>query len=629
MMMPTDVPARRATLLLIAACLLAAQLALLALSMPLSKALSGEHSHHIDHPYHVYQVTLGKALLGQGQLVGYDPVLAGGHLAGVNENMSAKIPVLLAAVLPAQLAPGLVYTLYLVACALAAPLAVVLLAGLLRWPARHAALAALLGLAFWWVGALRWFHTAGMASFVFCCYAGLPYAAWVWQLCGASMERRRLAASLAAAGVLGGLGIWMHPLFPVAVGLMFLGFAGAGAGQWPDWRPLVVRGTAVAAIAMLVNLPWLAAVKGQQDISSNMAALHPYQQAVGLAVALKPMLGIWAADSLGNPLNPVLLLVCAAGLYFLSAAQRRRMLPFLLGGLLMLAFAAGGSAIPGVGQLQPNRFAAPAFLAIALAAAYCLAAGLAWLGAPGRRAPRLALALAAGAVLLFAGREVVREATPGPHGHYGQAPHELAGEPPELTQLQAWLRDHTTVDGRILFETSLGRVHGGGHAAGLVALTTGRELIGAAYPFSLPEVSFWDRSAFGKPIAGLTAEKLWQGLELYNVGWVVAHSPELRRAVAALPQASAVADIGPVRVYRLDRPLSFVAAGQARIVARAVNRLEVGGASGAELVLRYHWLPGLAGSNGAQLEPVPSAPGFPPFIRVRNPPAAFVVSLPR
>jgi hypothetical protein len=54
-------------------------------------------------------------------------------------------------------------------CSLCGPLAVVLLAGLLRGPARIAALASMLGLVYWWVGALRWYHSAGMASFEFCC----------------------------------------------------------------------------------------------------------------------------------------------------------------------------------------------------------------------------------------------------------------------------------------------------------------------------------------------------------------------------------------------------------------------------------------------------------------------------
>eukprot|EP01035_Chromulina_nebulosa_P035763 gene35763-48090_t len=42
---------------------------------------------------------------------------------------------------------------------------------------------------------------------------------------------------------------------------------------------------------------------------------------------------------------------------------------------------------------------------------------------------------------------------------------------------------------------------------------------------------------------------------------------------------------------------------------------EAAGAPGGELVLRYHWLPGLVASNGAVVEPAPSLPGFPPFIR--------------
>ena len=631
MTMLTDVPARRATLLLIAACLLAAQVALLALSMPLSKVLSGEHSYHIDNPYHVYQLETGRALLAQGRLTGYDTVLGAGHLGGANENLSARGAVMLAAVLPASLPAGMVYSLYVLICALCGPLAVAVLAGLLRWPARTVALASALGLVFWWVGALRWYHSAGMVSFVFCCYMGLPYAAWVWQLCRAPMPRARLAAGLGAAGLLGGLGIWLHPLYPVIAGLVFIGFA-AGSGDRPPLSRLLPRGAAVAAIALLLNLPWLAVLQGQQDISANALALHPYQKVVGLLFALKPALGIWGADSQGMPLNPLLLLACGAGACFLPSAQRRRMLPLLLSGLLLLAFASFGAAIPALGQAQPNRFVAPAFLCIALAGAYCVGAAMPWLGSAGGRYLKIGLALGTGAVLLYAGRETLREAAPGPHGHYGAPAPELAGQPPMVTELVDWLRAHTTDQGRVLFETSLGRVHGGGHVAGLVALKSGRELIGAGYPFSLPEVSFWDRSAFGRPIGEVTPEQLWQGLELYNVGWVAAHSKELKQAMAALPRARAVADIGPVRMYQLDRPLSFVAAGQARIAGRGVNRLELAeaaGAPGGELVLRYHWLPGLVASNGAVVEPAPSLPGFPPFIRVRNPPASFTLSLGR
>ena len=171
------------------------------------------------------------------------------------------------------------------------------------------------------------------------------------------------------------------------------------------------------------------------------------------------------------------------------------MLPLLLSGLLLLAFASFGAAIPGMGQAQPNRFVAPAFLCVALAAAYCVGAAIPWLRSAAGRYLKIGLLLAVGALLLYAGRETLREATPGPHGHYGPSVAELGGEPPVVAELVDWLRANTTAQGRVAFETSLGRVHGGGHVAGLVALKSGRELIGAGYPFSLPEVSFWDRSA--------------------------------------------------------------------------------------------------------------------------------------
>lgn len=614
---------RQSVFFFILACALLVQLALLNRSMPLGKVLTPEHSYYIDNPYHVYQLELGRALWKQGQALGYDTMLGAGHLGGANDNLSARGPVLLAAVLPESLPSGMIYNLYVLLCALAFPLAIAAMARGMRWPAAHTALALALGLAVWWMGAMRWYHTAGMASFVLCCYLALPYTVWVWRLCSAE---RRSVAGLVAAGVLGGLAMWLHPLYPVVVALLFLGYAACG---WPiAVGPLLRRGAVVAAIAVLLSVPWLSAM-GHHDISASMAALHPYQKAVGLAVLLKPAVGIWGRDSMGSLLNPLMLLACAAGVYFLPAERRRAMLPLLLGGVLLALFAAFGAALPGVGQLQPNRFLAPAFLLIALAGAYCLGEFAGWARTPGRRSMKLGVAALIALAALYFCRELLREASPGPHGHYGKAPPELTAEPKVVADLVAWLRANTTTDGRIAFETSHARVHGGGHVAGLVALKADRELLGAAYPYSLPEVSFWDRSAFGKPIQQVTPAQLWQGLELYNVGWVAAHTPELKQAMAALPQAAAVADIGPVRMFRLARPLSYVAAGQATIAGRGFNRLAISGAAGSELVLRYHWLPELRASGGAVLEAAPSAPGFPPFIRVRNPPPAFTLSLPR
>ena len=619
--MTTDIRPRQLTLFWILALTLLVQLALLCFSMPISQILSGAHSYHIDNPYHVYQIELGKSLLQHGHLLGYDPFLGAGHLGGMSDNGSARLPVFVAALLPA-VPTGVLYSLYVLLCALIGPLAVVGMGRLLRWPVLHTAMASALGLVVWWIGALHWFHTAGMVSYVCGCYLGLPYAAWVWQLCSAG--QRQGAARLAGAGILGGLGIWLHPLFPIQVGLLFVGFAVTGFPA-ASVRRVVLRGAVIAAIALLVNLPWLIAMLGNHDIGANPLALHPFQKVVGWQVALKPALGMWTG--MGSFCNPLLLAACLAGLYWMRGEQRRRMLPFVIAGVLLLLFAAFGALSAALAQLQPNRFVAPAFLLIAMGAAYSAGEYLQRLELGGLGKGRLVGVAVAGLLCLYTGREMIREAMAGPHGHYGTTPPELSDAPPLVAQLEAWISANTTQDGRILFETSLARIHGGGHVAGLIALKTDREFMGAGYPYSLPSVSFWDRVAFGRPIQQVSTAELAQGLDLYNVGWVIAHTPQLQKAMDALPMASAAAQFGTVRIYKIDRPLSFIAEGSGRIASRGFDRIHVSGAGGASVILKYHWLPGLVASPAASIEPVQLAPGFPPFIRVRNPPNDFTLSL--
>lgn len=608
---------------LIVVATLLVQVSLLFICMPISEILSGAHSFYIDNPYHVYQLELGKVLLHQGQLIGYDPFLGAGHLGGMNDNVSARLPVFLSALLPEQMPSGAVYSLYILACAMAGPLAIAWMARLLGWPPMHAAIASAVGLALWWVGALHWYHTAGMASFICGSYLGLPYAAWSWKLCS---QAGRKPAGLIGAGILGGLGMWLHPLFPLLVAALFLGLF-----LWDDRQVgvpgIVLRGTAIAAIALLVNAPWLVAVLGSHDIGANPLVIHPFQKAVGLMVALRPAMGQWTSQAMGTFLNPLMLLACGAGLYFVPPEQRRRMLPFLFAGLALLLFAAFGAASTSLGQLQPNRFIAPAFLLVGLGAAYCIGALVVWLRLSGKATSRVAGIVVAGLLSLYVGREMIREASAGSHGHYGKAPPELSQAPALVAQLELWIASNTTADGRILFETSLARVHGGGHVAGLMALKTGREFVGAAYPYSLPAVSAWDRMAFGRPTRELSNDDWSRGFDLYNVGWVIAHSPELKRAMDGMPTAKAVAQFDMVRIYKVDRELSYLYVGSGRVAARSFNRVEVDGAGGAALVLKYHWLPDLVTSPPARIEPLQVAPGFPPFIRVLDPPSNFTVSL--
>lgn len=115
-------------------------------------------------------------------------------------------------------------------------------------------------------------------------------------------------------------------------------------------------------------------------------------------------------------------------------------------------------------------------------------------------------------------------------------------------------------------------------------------------------------------------------LALLNVGWAVVHSPELVQALRRYGKAEQVGELGPLKLFRINQPLSYVQSGHARVTSRSFNRVEFADAQGDQLVLRYLWVPGMVTVPPAKVEPTIVAPGFPPLVRVVNPPARFVLS---
>lgn len=602
---------------------IATQLALLFITFPLPAGSDGQGLFHIDHPYHLYQVALGRTLIEYGNFVGYDPFFGGGNLGGVTYNASAKLPILLSLLIPASVPTETLYSYYVFACALIAPAAIVLLGHLLRWTAAQTIIAGLVGLLFWWIGAFRWYHTAGMVSFVCACYISLPYAVWVFR----SILTRGGTFPLArvfSAGLLGGLGMWLHPLFGIMAGTILTGFLAANFASL-KWSATLSRGSAIALIAVALNLPWI------QAISNGSSELldQPYQKFAGSEFLANAILGVWN-QSMGSMLNPLVVVAALITLFVCRCASRREAMIFFGLGSSFIFFAAFGAKLAILSGLQPNRFLAPGFLIIGIAATYAANDYISWLLSK-RKYGALKLVSVAIVLLLFAtsARELAREAFPGTHGRYGKSPPEITLPPASVAWLASWIKAHTTPDGRILFETSLSRNHGGGHIAGYLALQTKREFIGAPYPFLMPERSFWDQSGFGHPLSELTAERLSAGLELYNVGWVIAHTEELGRHIAALPHARLLAHSEGIRIFGIDRPLSYFQSGEAQVLERDFDRLVVSTKPGTDLVLRYHWIKGVTMTPTAQVEPVSLLPDYPPFIRIVNAPAHFLIHLNR
>jgi hypothetical protein len=271
--------------------------------------------------------------------------------------------------------------------------------------------------------------------------------------------------------------------------------------------------------------------------------------------------------------------------------------------------------------MQPNRFLPAAFLFLVLPAAL---GTIRIVEAIRLRAGQLPRVIAAGFALVclgsfgFSATETVRELSRSNIGHYGAIPPEVRGVGTKSLWLIAWIKANTTPAGRVLFETSKGRIHDRAHMAGYYAVQTGREFVGGPYPYMLFP-SFWDGEAFGRQLPSIPQEEFRRYLQLYNIGWIVTHSEVSHAYLAKLPGVELVATHQDLQIHRVQQPLSYFIAGSGEVEARAIDHLVLKNVKGADVILKYHYVPGLSVAAPARLEPV-MLPGIPrPFVRIIGP----------
>jgi hypothetical protein len=472
----------------------------------------------------------------------------------------------------------------------------------------------------WWIGVFHWYHTAGMVSFVASCYLALPYGAWAYRLCE---PRNPLQIShLFAAGLTGGLGMWLHPLFCVPSTLLVLGFVIQNRA-YRDPIPLLSRATTIGVTVIVICLPWIMSLLNHNPAVSDM---HGYQRAVGLTVLIDSV-GINTGAASGSWLNLVVLIGSIVGLWFRRGKVGGKVAPLLPVGFALLTFSAFGGLSETLAIAQPNRFIGPAYLLIGLAASRDLAAPLSRLILEATSFPKWSAITMVLTLALISGREIIREVTPGTHGHHGKSPPEISAPPEVVSIIEFWINSYTNLNGRILFETSLGRVHGGGHVAGYLAARTKREFMGGAYPYFLPKSSCWDGYCFGLPIESVSPELFQQILAAYNTHWIIAHSKALKQLVESTSTIRKVAEFNGITFYTLDAKTDFIMHGNGRIANRTIGGIEIQALTGADITLRYHWAPGLRTSPPSHVEPHEWSDDYPPFVRVVSPPSNFVLHL--
>ncbi|HRL76426.1 MAG TPA: hypothetical protein PK440_05380 [Candidatus Accumulibacter phosphatis] len=602
-----------ATLAVIATTLLL-QFALQAAFFPFPALFDATTLTYIDAPFHQYQIEVARQLCAEGQVTGYDLFFAAGHLGGVTFNASAKLPALLACMIGSPESVGTIYKQFSFWSGVLAPALLVLTCHLLRLPASVAALAAILAVLCWWTGAIRWYHTAGMVAYILAAHACIPFAVAAARTCA-----RPAAGPVVLLTLLAALGLLLHPLFAVAAALVALPLliVDSEATGKPA-RTLAVASTLLLGMLAL-NAFWLVE---SLSAPSFVTVANPYQRVVDPALPLRELLGTATTAAGGSRLYGGLLLGAALCIAFCKGPQRRALLALVAASVLLLLWASLGALLQPLAALQPNRFSALAWLCLLVpAAAGVQAAAVQWSSSRGtgrwlRGGPLAAI----GVLVLFFVYEGWHEIfAPADAPRYAVAPPEARGSGELSREIIAFLRQHTDRSARVLFENSLGRVHDRGHQAGLYALASDREFIGGPYPFT-DFASAWDRYVFGSAHDRHSPQAMTDMLDAFNVRWMLCHSQGCRAAMSALPGVQELAVLGPVVAYGRTSSPGFVVRGQARIVDRCINRLELADVSGSPLILRYHWVPGLVSLPAGRVEPVQLVAGARPFVAIHDAP---------
>lgn len=607
------------------AAVLLAQMFLLGRSFPLSEIFSDKHLLYIDHPYHLYQIELAKSLARDHKIIGYDPYFEAGYIGGITTNLSAMSQAVFAWLTSSVLTTTQAYKLYVVLVSLVAPLFIVFAgraSGLVKldlW------LAGMLSLLMWWASSIRWYFSAGMTASTLAGFFSVAYCLLLYR----HLTSDRLAWNRTVGlGLAACLFLFIHPqfLFPVAVfALVFLFHIGSMDVLTRSFPHLIL----LATIALTPNLIWLIP---KIHALTTFTIPHIFQASTNPSAPFLELLGIWNNPSMGSKLYPLLLLSSIWALIYPANDGSRQLNKILfLSWFGIAVFAYFGAIMPKMAMIQPNRLAPVAYLfLIPVASRGILLAFKTAIHGQKSAVKYWAVATAAFTLLVisWAATETMHEASPDPGGRYGTLPPEVQS-PGEITrQILDWIDTNTTDSGRILFETSLARIHDRGHVAGYLALHSKREFIGG--PYTVNEFAeFWDGHVFKKPILAIDKPMFMEYMRLFNIGWAIVHSTESKQYLDGVPGVSPVATFGNIKIYTLQHPLSYVVSGCTQSITRSHNRLVIERCKGDQrpIVLKYHFVEGIKSSDDSKINAVHFMDDPRPFIEVGPGAKAFELSL--
>jgi hypothetical protein len=566
-------------------------------------------------------------LADTGNIVGYDPFFNAGYVGGVIFNGSARLPAALAIILKPWFNEIVVYKLHSFIAALVGPLGVPLALLLLERSASSILLGDILGIILWWVSFFRWFHTTGMVSFVFASYLTLPCLAVIFRYLNNTMGWR----SLVSLVVFGTLLISYHPLASVPI------IFGTAAYLMINWRRIIWRRTPILfllapTLSLLPNLYWLSVIYHYQKIFElGLGHLGSYQQTVDISFIWKELFGWYKGYFRGSKLYAPLLIAAIWACLRASKVYERRIAYILtVAGFFLILFAAIGGSIHAVGMLEPNRFSPVGYLFLIIPGTIGIVAMLEDAFKVGDMRFRVG-ARAILVLLMMVGilviNEVRREVSYADIGHYGVQPPEVKGLGDYSSWVLNFLARETTTSGRVLFEDSKARIYDGAHIAGYYAYQADREFIGGPFPFH-HFAGFWDSWVFRRPIEEISYEEFEKYMDLYNIGWIIAHSEKSKHYFDQISGVRVIDTYKELKAYRIERSLNYFIEGKGRVLERNHNKLRLSDLSGDVVIVKYHFVSDLKSEPPAMIVSVKFMDDPNPFIKILNPPKEVTLYLP-
>jgi hypothetical protein len=483
--------------------------------------------------------------------------------------------------------------------------------------------AVLLGTVYWWNSLPREMFFYGMIGF--------PVASYLCIL-GVSLFYRLAKQAPSLGSIHIGLLIVALIIFPLHVQSLISFLPPVIALLVIEPRSLTVRLwltiIVIMALSLIVNSPWLipAFAHRGDNISEEIVRQLPLFASSDPLTFLKDYLGpkgYWTFRSSfpEKGFRLVLLILGVLGIWKLIQSNNRDLgVLVATGAVVLLSVSYFGGLIPFTNSWQPLRFKIPFDLFLVVGAAFSVGE---WFSTRPPAPSRVVPALLSAGLIAFLVNLLQTEST----GKL-QLRSRLA---PELNRIAEWIQRETSTEGRLLFEESgdeTGFVYDGVYLSSFLPHLTGRQLIGG--PINLYNdrhhfAEFHSGKLFKKDIRTLSDEELQSYFRLYNIGAVVAFHPlSIKRLQSMTDWVTFEQRIGPVRLMKVHQQLSWFIEGEGEVNA-GLNRLELSGLKGKEVILKYHWIDGIVSNPATKIVPVKMADDPIPFIKIIEPPLALTL----